>query len=92
MPAADTIHLAPSDKIDHIIAFLTLTILAVLGWPKTSSLKIAMGLGFFGALIELTQAIPFIHRDAEWADWLADISAVIFALLIKNVVKRFMVQ
>ncbi|MFT8735844.1 MAG: teicoplanin resistance protein VanZ [Zymomonas mobilis] len=92
MPAADTIHLAPSDKIDHIIAFVTLTILACLGWQKTRSFKIAVGLGLFGALIELTQAIPFIHRDAELADWLADISAVLFVLLVRNAIKRFMVQ
>ncbi|AAV89768.1 teicoplanin resistance protein VanZ [Zymomonas mobilis subsp. mobilis ZM4 = ATCC 31821] len=90
LPAPDTIHLAPSDKIDHIIAFLTLTILAALAWQKTPSFKIAIGLGLFGALIELTQAIPFIHRDAELADWLADISAVFFVLLVRNAIKRFM--
>ncbi|MDX5948428.1 MAG: teicoplanin resistance protein VanZ [Zymomonas mobilis subsp. pomaceae] len=89
IPSADTLHLAPSDKIDHILAFLLLTTLACLGWPKVQSLKLAFRLAAFGAFIELTQAIPFIHRDAELADWFADMSAILGILFIRNITYRY---
>jgi hypothetical protein len=37
---------------------------------------IALLMAAFGGAIELSQAIPFIARDAEWADWFADCAAV----------------
>ncbi|MBW8744235.1 MAG: hypothetical protein JF628_07810 [Sphingomonas sp.] len=36
----------------------------------------------FGAFIELSQAIPAIHRDAEWDDWFADMIAILLALIM----------
>ena len=36
----------------------------------------------FGAFIELSQAIPMIHRDAEWDDWFADLIATVVALIV----------
>ena len=37
-------------------------------------------LAAFGAAIELFQALPALHRDAEVLDWLADMAAAAVAL------------
>jgi hypothetical protein len=34
----------------------------------------------FGALIEIVQLIPMLHRDSDWHDWVADVFAVVIAL------------
>jgi VanZ family protein len=71
---------APSDKIQHIIAFVTLTGLAAFAYPAARVSVIFLALAAFGGAIELVQAIPALHRDASLLDWLADVSAVGTAL------------
>ena len=41
------------------------------------SFAVLLGLVVLGGAIELLQAIPSVHRDAEWLDWLADCAAVL---------------
>jgi VanZ family protein len=72
----------PSDKIQHILAFAVLAALAAAAYPCTGLLKIALGLSAFGALIEIVQMIPILHRDAELVDWLADTVAAAIVLAI----------
>jgi hypothetical protein len=62
----------PNDKIQHVIAFATLGALGAWAYARTSLLRIAVGLSLFGALIEVVQAIPMLHRDSDALDWLAD--------------------
>jgi VanZ family protein len=72
----------PSDKLQHIFAFL---VLAVLGWrayPEMKKRKLLLGLMAFGALIEIVQAIPPLHRDADPLDWLADTGAALTVFII----------
>lgn len=69
---------APSDKTQHILAFCVLTALAVGAYPKARLPVLCAALSTFGALIELLQAIPQLHRDASVADWAADTLAVLF--------------
>ena len=66
---------APSDKIQHIAAFLVLGALASFGYPRTSPVYLASGLSAFGAVIEVVQLIPSLHRDGDPADWIADTAA-----------------
>lgn len=73
---------SPSDKVQHILAFTTLAILAVTAYGKTSVIKLLLGLGLFGALIEAAQMVPALHRDAEVLDWAADVVAVTVVLLV----------
>ncbi len=66
----------PSDKVQHIMAFAVLTLLARLAYPATKRWRLFVSLAFLGALIEAVQAIPMLHRDASLLDWLADCGAV----------------
>jgi VanZ family protein len=64
------------DKLNHMLAFFTVTFLFRLAYPRVPVLVVALSMAAFGGAIELSQAIPFIARDAEWADWFADCVAV----------------
>ena len=66
---------APSDKVQHILAFLTLAILARWGYPAVRKRWLLLGLAVLGAAIELVQAIPALNRDADPLDWVADVAA-----------------
>jgi hypothetical protein len=73
----------PSDKIQHITAFATLGALGAWAFPRLGILKLILRLSIFGALIEVIQAIPELHRDSDVLDWLADTVAcalVLFAI------------
>lgn len=70
----------PSDKVQHILAFAVLTLLAVLAYPRARRWRLFASLAAFGALIEVVQAIPALHRDASVLDWLADCGAVAITL------------
>jgi hypothetical protein len=70
------------DKAQHMLAFATLAFLAAPAYPRASLLRIGERLSFLGALIEVAQAIPALHRDCDIRDWAADtlaIAAVLFA-------------
>lgn len=65
------------DKFEHMLAFATLTALADPAFPGVPRLRIAERLSFFGALIEVTQSIPALHRDCDIRDWFADTAAIL---------------
>ena len=79
----------PLDKLQHMAAFAVLTALACAAWPAISRLRLAIVLSVFGALIEVVQAIPALHRDSDWRDWVADTVAILVTLAIAVVVQRF---
>jgi hypothetical protein len=79
---------APTDKVQHMLAFATLTGLAVAGWPPASRLRLLLGLSAFGVLIELVQAIPALHRDSDWRDWVADTAAILVVLALAAAIRR----
>ena len=82
------VKLLPWDKAEHFLAFYALMTIALLAFPRRPPLGIALLLSGFGGLIELVQALPFVHRDAEWGDWLAD-SAAIGAVLLPMALQRW---
>ena len=73
----------PTDKVQHILAFATLTVLASAAYPRLRWWRILLGLAAFGALIEICQAIPMLHRGASLADWIADCAAVAAVLALR---------
>ena len=82
MPARDQIELSAWDKINHMAAFFAITFLARAAYPRLAVFRLFLMMAAFGAFIELSQALPFIHRDAEWADWFADLIATLLGLAI----------
>jgi VanZ family protein len=79
---------APSDKVQHILAFATLGALSACAYPRASFVTSWLWLSVFGALIEVAQAIPWLHRDSDPLDWIADTAAAGLALAIVAVVRR----
>ena len=72
----------PSDKVQHVAAFATLSRLGSFAYPRTDLTKLLVRLSLFGAAIEVIQAIPALHRDSDVLDWLADTVAVAVVLLL----------
>ena len=72
----------PNDKIQHIAAFATLSVLGAWAYARAPLLRMAIGLSLFGALIEIVQAIPALHRDSDVLDWIADTAACVAVLLL----------
>jgi VanZ family protein len=72
----------PSDKLLHVVAFATLALLGGLAYPRLSLIKLTLALSALGAGIELVQAIPALHRDSEFRDWIADTATVAVVLLV----------
>jgi peptidoglycan/LPS O-acetylase OafA/YrhL len=82
LPQQDAPHLGGSDKTDHMAAFFAISFLARLAYPRVATWRLFVPIAAFGGLIELSQLIPFIHRDAEWGDWLADVAAAMAGLVL----------
>ena len=80
------------DKFEHALAFSALAGLAGLGFSRASELRILERLSFVGAMIEVVQAIPEMHRSCEWRDWVADTLGIAFGLGILRLVLRFLPQ
>lgn len=71
-----------TDKIRHAAAFATLSLLAVQAYPQASLWRVGERLSFLGALIEVAQSIPALHRDCDIRDWIADTVAIAVVLLL----------
>jgi hypothetical protein len=76
------------DKYQHMLAFGTLTILSVLAYPKASLLRVCERLSFLGAMIELVQSIPALHRDCDIMDWVADTVVIVAVLAVVALSRR----
>ncbi len=80
IPPTHALQLVPWDKAEHFIAFYALTGLAAAAFPHANLFLIAALLSAFGALIEIVQGTPLVHRDMDFWDWVADTLAVMAAL------------
>jgi VanZ family protein len=76
------------DKFEHMLAFAVLAALVQLAYPAASRLRLALWLSLFGAGIEVAQAIPFLHRDSDLRDWLADTAVLAPVLGIPALLAR----
>jgi VanZ family protein len=82
MPSDQTVSVSSWDKMNHMIAFFVLAILARAAYPRVRAWTLFAALSAFGGFIELSQAIPALHRDAEWADLFADMAAAAVGLAV----------
>ena len=71
----------PNDKVQHVVAFATLAVLGSFAYFAAPITRLLVGLSAFGALIEVVQAIPALHRDSDVIDWIADTAAVLVVLM-----------
>ena len=76
------------DKFEHMLAFGTLAACAALGYAETPLLRIGERLSFLGAMIELVQSIPSLHRDCDIMDWVADTTVVVIVMLVAGQLRR----
>jgi hypothetical protein len=74
-------HVPANDKLQHMAAFATLGLLGRIAYPRLPALRLVVGLSLFGALIEVVQGLPAVHRDRDPLDWLADTIACSLVLL-----------
>ncbi|MDB5682561.1 MAG: hypothetical protein JWM38_1868 [Sphingomonas bacterium] len=79
--------LLQSDKSQHELAFAVLTLLASLAFPAARQVTLLLALGAFGALIELLQLFPALHRQSDVMDWVADMAAIAVTLLLVTIVR-----
>lgn len=77
----------PSDKVQHIVAFLVLSGLAALAFPRLRLVVIFLGLAAFGGAIEAVQSIPELGRQPSWQDWLADIAAIAVVIVLVGAIR-----
>jgi hypothetical protein len=71
---------------DYFLHGFTFAVLSLVGWgayPRLDRAILWAMLTVFGGAIELFQALPAIHRDADWHDWLVDltVAAVVLAVM-----------
>jgi VanZ family protein len=73
---------ALGDKFEHSLAFATLTLLGTFAFPAMPRWRLAERLSFLGALIEVVQSVPALHRDCDIRDWIADTLAVVVTTVL----------
>ena len=71
----------PNDKIQHMVAFATLGLLAAWSYARAPLVRLLIGLSLYGAFIELVQAGPALNRDSDVKDWIADTIACSVVLI-----------
>jgi len=79
----------PSDKVQHVAAFLLLGALGSFAYSKANAVYLGAGLSLFGAVIEILQLIPMLHRDSDPIDWMADtVAAALIIILLSKLKSR----
>ena len=86
-PSHDLPNVRMWDKLEHAIAWAVLAGTGLLLWPRRlweiGAFSVALG-----ALVEVLQGLPAIHRDSDWRDWVADCLGVAVAILVWRLIRR----
>ena len=88
LPTPPQVPGAPSDKVQHILAFAVLTALALAAYVRAHPVVIAAGLFAVGGFIELAQMLPAIGREGSWLDFASDCGAVLAVLAVGVPLRR----
>lgn len=76
-----------NDKVNHLLAFSTLTLALGLQRRKLGNWPLALLLGSYGILIEVLQSFT-PNRSAEWADLIADGAGIMIGLIALRVIQK----
>ena len=90
MPGSPFGNFSNLDKLQHVLAFLTLSAVASLAWAPRAwhEARVALGLLLYGVLIELVQTqLP--TRTASAADVVADVAGIALGLLLARQMLRW---
>lgn len=90
LPNPPDLPASPSDKTQHVVTFASLMIAGMFGFPRFPAWRLWLALVGFGALIELVQAIPVLHRDSDWIDLLVDAMAALGAWPVVLLIRRWL--
>ncbi|WP_254912864.1 VanZ family protein [Novosphingobium sp. B 225] len=88
LPQSPSVPFKSSDKVQHMVAFAALSLLACFAFPGQRLRTLFVSLASLGGAIEILQMIPVLHRDAEFADWLADCFAIALVMGIAGLGRR----
>jgi hypothetical protein len=88
LPHPPTAPVEVNDKYQHMLAFGTLSVLAIGAYPRTPLSHILERLSFLGAMIELVQSIPALRRDCDIMDWVADTAMILVVVGVVWVWRR----
>jgi len=85
-------HLLPWDKADHFLAFFCLMAAALLSFPRARVIWLVALVSLGGGAIELIQGLPFVHRDCDFWDWMAENAAIasVVGVVIAAWLRRFL--
>lgn len=86
MPSEDALTVFADDKLNHILAFFTLSFMARLLWPRAKLAILFVLLALLGGGIELLQLAMGFGREADWMDFAADIVAIALGMLAGNLI------
>jgi hypothetical protein len=89
LPHPPPVPFKEDDKFWHVAAFVALSFLASGAFPAAPLARIGERLSFLGALIEVVQSIPALHRDCDIRDWIADTIAVAVTVAIVTSFRRW---
>jgi hypothetical protein len=87
-PDDHPLQVLPWEKSNHLLAFGVLAILGAVAAPRLPLLTLGALLAGLGGLIELMQALPLVHRDADLRDVAIDAAAVLAVLVPVALVRR----
>ena len=77
-----------SDKVVHVAGYAGLSFLAATAWRARRRLRAAhyaciiLGLSAYAALDELLQTLPFVRRQGDVRDWIADMVGAALGLML----------
>jgi VanZ family protein len=84
LPAKDLPRVPVSDKLEHYLGYGFLAgclfVSLKLHGTREVGVKVLIILMIYGAIDEWTQALPFIKRSSEFADWCADCAGIATAV------------
>ncbi len=87
-PGADAPSLGIGDKVDHLLAFVSLALAAALSWPATrrDAARAGVGLLAYGAFIEIAQTqVP--GRQGDLLDLAVDAAGIVLGLTLAHALR-----